>query len=149
MTKKTFATYFGLVVLAMSLFASTAFAANPHLYQATQSINCTNSAFTPFTFNVPSGKTLVVTSVNVFVGSYTVGDTFGVTMYADDGSTSFLGFGLQSVGGRFNSWDSTWTLNQQIQLSAVHVVKGSVSRDSQDYVPACYGTVTISGELDN
>ena len=170
MTNKIF-TCFGLTVVALSLFASTAFAANnpgpgttpvvvtntpaqpvpvvvqkTTLFQATQTFNCA-SFNTLYTFNVPAGKTLTVRNVNVLAGSYTPGDTFGFTMYGDDGSSSFLAFGMQPVGGRFNSWANTWFLNQQVQFTAQQVVSGAISRDSQNFAPSCSGNITISGEL--
>src|SRR4051794_15307708 len=43
-------------------------------YQASQVLSC-SGPFTNVTFNVPSGKTLIVRNVNVFAGSYGAGDT--------------------------------------------------------------------------
>jgi hypothetical protein len=170
MKKLIFANRFGLIALmSLSLFVSTAFAgnapsatpvvvantaANPvpvavqktQLYQATQNVSCTNNDHVDFTFNVPSGKTLVVHNLNVFGGSYNATDTFGTLIYADNGATSFLGFPMQPVGGYF-SWFDTWALNQQIQMSATQTVQGRVGRTSNNYAPACSFSVTISGEL--
>ena len=167
MTKRIFANRFGLIVLMLlSLFASTAFAAggtsqvvvtntaaNPvpvavqktQLYQATQQVSCTNNDHADFTFSVPSGKTLLLHNFNVFGGSYNATDTFGAYMYADN-YTSFLGFSMQPVGGYF-SWADTWALNQQIQMSATQTVQGRLGRTSNNYAPACEFFVTISGEL--
>jgi len=172
MTKRIFATRFGLVaLLSVSLFASTAAfagnapsaasvvvtntAANPvpvavqktQYYQATQSVSCTNNDHVDFTFSVPSGKTLLVHNFNVFGGSFNPTDTFGADIYPDNGSTSFLGFSMQPVLGYWGFGSSVWSLNQQIQMSATQTVQGRIARGSNNYAPACNFFVTISGEL--
>jgi hypothetical protein len=172
MNKKIFANRFGLTIalVVLSLIASTtAFAAagqgpqqvvvtntsaNPvpvtmqktQFYQATQKVICNDVDHVDFTFSVPSGKTLLVHNLNVFGGSYNATDTFGVYIYPDDGSTSLLGFSMQPVGGYF-SWFDTWAVNQQVQMSATQTVQGRIGRGSNNYVPACNFSVTISGEL--
>ena len=171
MTKRIIANRFGLVALILSLFASTAaFAggtqsptpvvvtntgANPvpvtvpqtQFYQATQTLNCTGAPGTAFTFDVPSGKTLIVRSVNVLAGSHALGDTFGAYVDPDDGSTSFLAFAMQPVGGSYGSFSSTWASNQPVQMLATQYVHAIVSRNTTAWNTACSATVTISGEL--
>lgn len=100
-----------------------------------------------FTFNVPSGKTLIVRSVNVFAGSYNLTDTFSVVMHPDDGSTSFLAFGMNPIAGGFSSWADTWGVNEQIQMSATQTVQGQVWRVSTNSATSCTTSITISGEL--
>jgi hypothetical protein len=162
-------TRFGLIaLLSLSLFTSTAFAGNApgatpvvvtntaaspvpvvqktQFYQATQTVLC-STLLTDFTFDVPSGKTLVVRYLNVFAGSYNPTDTFGVVMYPDGAVNSPLGFAFQPVGGKYSSFEDAWALNQQIQLSATQVVQVKVARESTNYVNGCSATVTISGEL--
>jgi hypothetical protein len=166
---KNFANRFGLVALALSLFASTAFAGNApgstpvvvtnttgqpvpvtvqntQLYQATQTVDCTNAINIAFNFNVPTGKTLIVHNLNVFAGSHAQ-DTFGFYIYADLASANFLGFAMQPVGGSFGSYTSAWSLNQQVQISAIQYVQGFVSRNSMSWGSGCSANVTISGEL--
>jgi len=170
MKNRTIVSRFGLIALmSLSLFTATAFAGNApsatpvvvtntaanavpvavqktQFYQATQNVNCINSEHADFTFSVPSGKTLVVHNLNVFGGSWNSTDTFGVYIYADNGSTSVLGFSMQPVGGYFG-WTNGWALNQQIQMSATQTVQGRIGRGSNNYAPACPFSVTISGEL--
>jgi len=161
---------FGLIaLLSLSLFTSTAFAGNspgstpvvvtntaatpvpvvqrPQLYQASQTLNCTSAQHVDFTFNVPSGKTLIVRNVNVWAGSHGSSETFGVLILSDDGTTSYLALGFQPVGGAISSFATMWALNQQVQMSATQVVQGQVARDATNYAYACSTTITISGEL--
>ena len=171
MNKIIFANRFGLIALmSVSLFASTAFAgnapgatpvvvtntaANPvsvvvqktQFYQATQTLYCTGVTQVSYTFDVPSGKILVVRSVNVEAGSHGTGETFGVEMKADDGSTSHLAFGMQPFGGGVGFWASNWALNQPIQMVATQAADILVYRNAPDYAYGCSATVTISGEL--
>jgi hypothetical protein len=171
MEKKSFANRFGLIVLMMlSLFAATAFAgnapgatpvvvtnaaANPvpvavqktQFFQATQTLYCTGATQVTYTFDVPSGKVLIVRSVNVEAGSHGTGETFGVEMKADDGSTSHLAFGMQPLGGGVGFWASNWALNQPIQMVATQAADVFVYRNASDYAYGCSATVTISGEL--
>ena len=168
MTKRVFANRFGLTALTLSLFTSTAFAGNAptpvvitntaatpvpvtvqktQYYQASQSLNCTNNDHVDFVFNVPSGKTLLVHNFNAFGGSFNSTDTFGADLYPDNGSTSFLGFSMQPVGGYWGLGPSVWSLNQQIQMSATQTVQGRIARGSNNYAPGCSFSVTISGEL--
>src|SRR5262249_51966275 len=151
------------------LFTSTAFAGNTpgatpvvvtntaatpvpvvqktQFYQATQTLNCTSAQHVDFAFNVPSGKTLIVRYVNVWVGSYEASDTFGFLISPDDGTTSSLGLGFQPVGGSYSSYAVMWALNQQVQMSATQVVQGQVSRQATNWAYPCSTTITIAGEL--
>jgi hypothetical protein len=162
---------FGLIVLlSLGLFTSAAFAGNnpgstpvvvtntaatpvpvtvqkTELYQASQTVNCTNRPQAPFAFSVPGGKTLVVRHVNVFAGSLNATDTFGVAMFPDDASTSYLALPFQQMGGQIGGYLVTWAANQQVQISATQVFQGIVSRQSTNNAPSCSVVVTISGEL--
>lgn len=167
MEKKSFANRFGLIALMMlSLFASTAFAGNtpaptqvvvtntpaqalpvtlqgPQYYQATQSVDCSGTNHANFLFNVPSGKTLLVRNVNVFMGSFDPSDRFGVYMYPDNTSSSLLFFAMQPAFS-YGFGNSSAT-NQQVQMLATQTIQGAVSRVTS--VTSCTAFVTISGEL--
>jgi hypothetical protein len=115
-------------------------------FQATQSLGCAGCLHLDFTFNVPSGKKLLIRSVNVYGGSYNNLDDFGAVLYADDGSTGWLMFGMPPVGGGFSSFAVAGGTNQSVQLLVTNTAHASVRRGNGG-ITAFSATMTISGEL--
>jgi hypothetical protein len=165
MNQKIVANRFGLILMLLSLFASTAalavtqpvlvtnssaqpvpvIAQAPQYYQAMQSVNCSNMTNVSFAFNT-GGKKLLVRSVNVYGYSTTATDTFGMEIYPDDASTSYLFLPMQATGG-YSAGFYPWVTNQQVQAVANQAVSGTIRRSSSSGF--CAAIITISGELIN
>ncbi len=115
-------------------------------FQATQTLGCAGCVHLDFTFNVPSGKKLLIRSVNIYGGSYNSLDDFGAYLYPDNGAASWLFFGMPTVGGGFSSYAVAGGTNQSVQMLVTDTVHGSVRRGNGG--PTAFGaTMTISGEL--